>query len=158
LLPGQQEKVLTDPALMPSIRIVPLYDDGLPTTLANALVGQDSVSDILVPRRNAFQLLLADYAIQAEIIYAVSASATHTRASAWFTTDDDARAGVPFTLDGNQFYHRFYYSIPGTIAIHTTATSLIALHEFGRALSSYSNGQILDLYVDSPAGLKVKAG
>src|ERR1700722_8457674 len=153
LLPGQQENLLADPALMPFIRVVSLYDDAVPIALQNALVAQDGSSNILVPRRPAFSPFLAQYAINADVAYAVSASVTHTRASAWFTTDDDTQAGVPFTLDGNRFFHRFYNTIPGTVAIHVTANSLTALHEFGHAISSYSNGKILDLYVDSPAAL-----
>ena len=158
LLPGERENLLADPALMPSIRVVSVYDDGLPITLSNALVAQDGSSNILVPRRTAFSPLLANYKINADVAYAVSASTSHTRASAWFTTDDDGQSGVPFTLDGNQFFHRFYNTIPGTVAIPVTATSLTALHEFGHAISSYSNGKILDLYVDSPAALNNNVG
>jgi hypothetical protein len=158
LLPGQQESLLADPALMPFIRVVSLYDDAVPNALQNALVAQDGSSNILVPRRTAFSPFLARYALNADVAYAVSASVTHTRASAWFTTDDDTQPGVPFTLDGNQFFHRFYNTIPGTVAIHVTANSLTALHEFGHAISSYSNGKILDLYVDSPTALNNKVG
>jgi hypothetical protein len=49
-------------------------------------------------------------------------------------------------------FHRFYKVVPGTIAIHSTASSLTAVHEFGHAISSYTNGKIMDLYVDSAAG------
>src|SRR5205085_2862773 len=108
--------------------------------------------------RAAFAPFLAGHGIDADVAYAVSASSSHNRASAWFTTDDDAQAGLPFTLDGNQLFHRFYNNIPGTVAIHVTADSLTAVHEFGHAISSYSNGKILDLYVDSPIGLNNKTG
>ncbi len=158
LLPGQRENLLAGPAWMPHIQVVSLYDDAVNVTLPNALVAQDGSSDILIARRAAFRPFLAKYAINADVIYAVSGSASHTRASAWFTTDDDTRPGVPFTLDGNQFFHRFYNVIPGTVAIHANANSLTALHEFGHAISSYSNGRILDLYVESPPGLNNKLG
>jgi hypothetical protein len=153
LLAGQREKVLADPAIMPYVQLVSIYDDGLPVAASNSLVAQDGVSDTLVARRTFFKPLLANYGIQADVAYAVSASSSHTRASAWFTSDDDTQSGIPFTLNGNQgFYHRFYNVVPGTVAIHSTATSLTALHEFGHAISSYSNGKILDLYVDSAVG------
>jgi hypothetical protein len=153
LLTGQREKVLADAAIMSYVQLVSIYDDGLPVDASTSLVAQDSVSDTLVARRTFFKPLLANYGVQADVAYAVSASSSHTRASAWFTTDDDTQPGVRFTLNGNQaFYHRFYNVIPGTVAIHSTATSLTALHEFGHAISSYSNGKILDLYVDSAAG------
>jgi hypothetical protein len=152
LLAGQTEKVLANPVIQPYIRLVSLYDDGLSAETVNSLVAQDGASDTLVARRTFFKPFLAKYELEADVAYAVSASATHTRASAWFTTDDDTQNGVPFTLNGAAFYHRFYNLIPGTVAIHSTATSLTALHEFGHAISSYSNGKILDLYVDSPVG------
>jgi hypothetical protein len=153
LLAGQREKMLSDPAIMPNVQIMSLYDDGLSVDSSTSLVAQDSVSDTLVARRTFFKPFLANYAIDADVAYAVSASSSHTRASAWFTTDDDTQPGVPFTLNGNPgFYHRYYNVIPGTVAIHSTASSLTALHEFGHAISSYSNGKILDLYVDSPVG------
>jgi len=158
LLPGQQEVLLADPGIMPFIRVVSLYDDGIAPSLANALVAQDGASNILVARRSIFVAFLANYGIAADVVYAVSASASHTRASAWFTTDDDAGGGVPFTLDGNQCFHRFNSLIPGTVGIHVTPDSLTPLHEFGHAISSYSNGMILDLYVESPVGLNNRLG
>jgi hypothetical protein len=159
LLPGQQEQLLADPAIMPFVQVVSLYDDGLAATAANSLVAQDGGSNILVARRTAFSPFLGNYDINADIIYAVSASASHTRASAWFTTDDDTQPGVAFTLNGNSgFFHRYYNTIPGTVAIHVTSSSLTALHEFGHAISSYSNGKILDLYVDSLVGFNNLVG
>jgi hypothetical protein len=153
ILPGQRESVLADPAIMPFVRVVSLYDDGLPTIASNSLVAQDGASNTLVARRALFNAFLANYGLKADVAYAVSSSPSHTRASAWFTTDDDTRPGVGFTLNGNQgFFHRFYNVIPGTIAIHSTASSLTAAHEFGHAISSYTNGKIMDLYVDSAAG------
>jgi hypothetical protein len=158
LLPGQKEVLLADPAIMPFVRVVSVYDEGLAPSLANALVAQDGNSNILVARRSVFVQFLANYHIEADIVYAVSASSSHTRASAWFTSDDDAQGGVPFSLDGNSFFHRYYNVIPGTVGIHVTSDSLTALHEFGHAVSSYTNGKILDLYVESPVGLNNRLG
>jgi hypothetical protein len=160
-LPGQREAVLAEPSIANAIRIVSLYDDAVPTDLAHALVAQDGNSNTLIARRSVFNAFLAqypDFNITPDVVYAVSASPTHTRASAWFTSDDDGRAGVPFTLDGNPYFHRYYNQIPGTIAIPVTANSLTAIHEFGHAISSYTNGMIVDLYVDSTAGLNNKLG
>ena len=136
---GEQEALLADPGIMPFIRVVSLYDDGVAPSLATALVAQDGSSNLLVARRSVFVAFLANYGIEADVVYAVSASASHNRASAWFTTDDDAGGGVPFSLDGNPLFHRFNCLIPGTVGIHATADSLTALHEFGHAISSYSN-------------------
>jgi hypothetical protein len=157
-LPNQRETLLADPTIAPHVRVVSLFVPGLPLEDANALVAQDGVSNLLVARRSVFVPFLARYALQADVAYAVSASDSHDRASAWFTSDDDARPGCPFALDGITLYHRHYNLIPGTVAIHSNSKSLTALHEFGHALSSYSNGSVVDLYVDSSAGLNNKRG
>ena len=158
-LPGQKERLLGDPSIVgTNIRVVSLFVTGLPATEPNSLVAQDGVSNILVARRANFLPFLATQALYADVAYAVSESATHTRASAWYTSDDDTRPGTPFTLDGTTFAHRYWSLIPGTVALHTTGASLTAVHEFGHALSSYTNGSITDLYVDSPDALNNKLG
>ena len=157
-LPNQREHLLTEPTLAPRVRIVSLFLTGLAPTDTNSLVAQDGASFLLIARRDRFSALLAQFGLEADVAYAITKSDSHTRASAWFTTDDDTRAGVGFTLDGVQFSHRFFCNIPGTVAMHATATSLTALHEFGHAASSYTNGAVMDLYVDSPAALNNKRG
>lgn len=155
-LPNQREAFVNDPTVSAKIRIVSLFISGLPATDINSLAAQDSMSNILVPRRTAFVPFLARYGLHADVAYAVSGSRTHSRASAWFTTDDDSRPGVQFTLDGQVFMHRYYCLIPGTIGLPVDSTSLTALHEFGHALSSYTNGKITDLYVDSDVAVNNK--
>lgn len=157
-LPNQREALLANPAIAPHVRVVALFVPGLPVQPTNALVTEDGVSNLLVARRSEFVPFLARYGLEADVAYAVSGSVSHTRASAWFTSDDDARPGCPFTLDGVTLYHRHYNLIPGTIAIPGKSRSLTALHEFGHALSSYTNGSIVDLYVDSSTGLNNKRG
>jgi hypothetical protein len=157
-LPQQREQFLADPTIAPKIQIVSLFVQGLPVLDVNSLVAQDGDSNLLVARRNNFRSFLVSYGLNADVAYAVSASPTHTRASAWFTSDDDGKGGVGFTLDGVALTHRYYSLIPGTVAIHATANSLTAIHEFGHALSSYSNGMVVDLYVDSNPGLNCKTG
>jgi hypothetical protein len=157
-LANQREVFLADPGIAPKVRLFSIFVAGLPIQGSNSLVGQDSVSELLIARRNAFRPFLKGFGLDADVVYAVSASATHTRASAWFTSDDDAQPGVNFTLDGAAFTHRYYSLIPGTVAMHVTASSMTALHEFGHALSSYSNGMVVDLYVDSNPALNCKSG
>ncbi len=157
-LAGQSEQFLADPQIEPKVRLVSLFVSGLSPQDANSLVGQDPDSDLLIARRNTFRNFMQNFGLDADVAYAVSASNTHTRSSAWFTSDDDSRPGVGFTLDGVSLTHRYFSLIPGTIAMHLTATSLTALHEFGHALSSYSNGKVVDLYVDSNPALNCKAG
>jgi hypothetical protein len=157
-LPNQREALLADPTIALHVRVVSLFVPGLPAQDATSLVAQDSHSNLLVARRFVFVPFLAGYGLQADVAYAVSASESHDRASAWFTSDDDTRPGCPFALDGVTLYHRHFNLIPGTVAIHRTSKSLTALHEFGHALSSYTNGSVVDLYVDSSAGLNNKRG
>jgi hypothetical protein len=157
-LPNQREQALGDPSIAPFVRVVSIFETGLSAVDDNSLVGQDDNTFILNPRRITFRPFLQARNLNVDVAYAVSKSDTNTRASAWFTTDDDSRGGVTFTLDGQSLTHRYYNLIPGTIGIHTTATSVTALHEFHHAISSYSNGRILDLYVDSGAALNCKVG
>lgn len=155
-LPGQGEMLLAPPDIRDEVRIVTLFVAGAGADDSNSLVGQDAVSNILVPRRAAFAPFMNRHGIVADIAYAVSSSASHARASAWFTSDDDGRSGVAFQLDGIQLFHRHFCLVPGTIAIHVDERSLTALHEFQHALSSYSNGKIVDLYVDGSLGVNKK--
>jgi len=157
-LPGQVEALLADPSVAPFVRILSVSVSTLPPDDSTALIAHDNVSNMLIPRRAQFASFLSTHGVEADVAYAVSGSATHTRASAWFTSDDDARLGVPFTLDGVSLSHRFWPLVPGTVAIHKTAASLTALHEFQHAASSYTNGQIVDLYIDSAPGLNCKRG
>jgi hypothetical protein len=155
--------LLSDPTIAPFVRVISIWDSAAGVNSANALVGLDGVSNILVARRNPMKAFVNRYqvggvAINADVIYGISAAVSHTRASAWFTSDDDNRPGVSFTLDGATFVHRFYNDIPGTIAIHSSSTDITPMHEFQHAISSYSNGAIVDLYVDSSPGLNCKVG
>lgn len=158
MLPHQAERFLGDPSVGSGVRIVSIFAPDLPLEDANSLVAQDAVSNVLVARRAVVKPFLARYGQPADLVYVISASETHTRASAWPASDDDAGPGEPFTLDGTTLYHRHNTLVPGTVALHTTTTSLAALHELGHALSSYSNGQIADLYVDNDAGVNKKRG
>jgi hypothetical protein len=158
-MPGQMDPMLSDPAIAPNVRMLSLFHPGLPAEEQFAFVAEDDSSDeLLVARRTAIRDFLLDEDIVADIVYAISGSLTHTRASAWFTSDDDTSPGVPFTIDGVSMHHRQRYLIPGTIGMHFTTSSLTAPHEFQHAISSYSNGMIVDLYVDSPPAINNKRG
>jgi hypothetical protein len=155
-LPGQAEAPLADPSIAPAVRVLSLFQAALPAVDRHAFAAQDGASNLLVARRNAIRDMLQDEGILADVVYAVSGSATHTRASAWHTTDDTTRASIPFRLNGATLQHCRYYGIPGTVALPAGSTSLTAAHEFQHAISSYQNGMIVDLYVDSPAGLNIR--
>jgi hypothetical protein len=157
-LPGQAEHLLSDPQIAAFVRIVSLRVSGLPVTAANALVGESVLGHLLAPRRADMAAFVKRFDIDADVILAVSQSATYTRESAFAATDDDAGPGAAFTVDGVTRFHRHRCLIPGTVALHASSRSLTPLHEFGHAASSFSNGQITDLYVDAPPALNCKAG
>lgn len=158
-LPGQADPMLSDPAVAPAVRVLSLFHAGLPAEARFSFVANDDSSDeLLVARRAAIRDFLLDEGIVADVVYGISGSHTHTRASAWFTSDDDASPGVSFTIDGVSMHHRHRYLVPGTVGMHVTASSLTAPHEFQHAISSYSNGMIVDLYVDSPPAVNNKCG
>src|SRR5262249_44237619 len=121
------------------------------------LVGEFG-AEIVEPRRDSIAAFMKSHGIVADVVYALTASSTHQRASAWFTSDDAARGGVAFTVDGNPFTHRFFNTVPGTVALPISSTSMTGLHEFGHAASSFTDGKVVDQYVDSSPDLNVKSG
>jgi hypothetical protein len=156
-LPGQKEDILAAPTIGPNIRVVKVFLAGLPATDANALVAHYSVN-ITEPRRDKFAAYLALFGLAADVAFAITASATHSRASAWYTTDDPTRGTVPYNLDGVAKATSRFCKIPGTVALHVSSTSMTGLHEFGHAFSSFTEGAVTDQYVDSAPDLNVKHG
>lgn len=163
-LPRQTEGILDDPTIGPHVRIVSFFETTAPDPQANnrdaqALVAQDGDSFLLIARRTQIRDYLQNgFGQTVDVAYAVSGSATHTRASAWFATDDPSNVGVAFALDGQNLVHCNNSFIPGTVAIHHTAQTLTAPHEFGHALSSYQNGMVVDLYIDNGPAVNCKVG
>jgi hypothetical protein len=66
--------------------------------------------------------------------------------------DDTSSGGVAFTYDGAALTHWYETLVPGAVAIHCSATTLTALHEFGHASASATAGMVIDLYADTSAG------
>jgi hypothetical protein len=159
-LPGQAEPLLRDSPYARRIRVTSMYAWGFEPGDATALIGEEDFTGtgILVPRRDVVPAMLRYLGTNPDIVFIVSNSPTNARASAYGTTDDDGRGGVPFTYDGKRFYHRYFHLIPGMAAMHTTSLALTAAHEFGHAFSSYSNGFVTDLYVDGGPEFNRKTG
>jgi hypothetical protein len=132
-----------------NIRFVAIFDTTQGATTANALVGQVA-PNLIEPLRYRLNGFVGRYAENPDIVFCISANTTNTRASAWFTTDDDSRLGVNFTYDGVTGTHRRFTDVPGSAAISTLmdTTGLTAIHEFGHAASDFNNGMVIDLYVD----------
>ena len=148
-VPSQAEDFLADPAVGPNIRIISVFETGLLATAPNSLVEEMVFGSLLAPRRDNYAPYLAQHGLSADVAFAISGSAAFSRASAWGSTDDTARPGSPFTLDGVVRQHFHFPAIPGTVALRVTNRDLTPAHEFGHAASSYTSGFVTDLYVDS---------
>ena len=151
----QTEDLLRAGNLDAEFRIVSIFDPTLTATAANSLV-QELFPNIIMTRRSALVPFVSRYDETADIVMAITGSTTHTRASAWFTTDDASQPGTPFTYDGVNRTHGHFPSIPGSAALPVTvSTGMTPLHEFGHACSDFNNGMVVDLYVDgSPGGFQ----
>jgi hypothetical protein len=156
--PNQAEGLLGDTIIAPKVRFLSLFQRALPPESKFSFVAEDFGGGLLVPRRRAIRDFLQRESLLADIVYVVSASVAIERESAWATSDDDKGPGTTFLLDGKVMSHRHNYLIPGTIALHLKSDGLTAAHEFHHAISSYSNGLIQDLYIDSPPAVNVKCG
>ncbi|MBI2686651.1 MAG: hypothetical protein HYX27_10070 [Acidobacteria bacterium] len=146
-LPAQAENFLADPAIGPRIRLISVFETGLPVSDPNSLVEERVFGGLVAPRRGRYAPYLARHGILADVAYAISASDDFRRASAYGTTDDTGRPGTPFRLDGQSLMHWHFPDISGTVAMHLTARSLTPAHEFGHAASSYNSGFVTDLYI-----------
>jgi hypothetical protein len=148
-LPGQAETMFG--TISPGWRILTVFDSTRPASKKNALVAHDNTR-LVMPRQKAFAPFLKKFSepgmgkLRADVAFAVTASATHSRCSAQPTSDDEDGPGLPFTVDGRQMRHRQKNKAPGAVAFHVTAASLVPLHEFSHAASSFKNGKITDLY------------
>jgi hypothetical protein len=148
-LPYQAETMLAP--IAHDFCVVSIFDDGLALADQNTLVAENG--DLVEARQDRFANFLTQFAvsglsrIKADVAFAVTAS-NKTRSTAWFTYDNDAGDGVPFSIDNMNLFHRHNNIHPGVVALHSSAYSLVALHEFGHAASSWTNGMVIDLYVD----------
>jgi hypothetical protein len=131
------------------IRIVSIFDETRTAVTATSLA-HEVAPNIMETRRDRLKSFLAGYGVTADVVFVLHGSTTHDRASAWFTTDDAARAGVSVTFDGTTRTHGRFASIPGSAAVPISfdTTGLTPLHEFGHAASDFGNGMVIDLYVD----------
>jgi hypothetical protein len=141
------EDVLRSGGLDSHIQFVTVFDSTRPVTDGSALVQEDTIN-MVSPRRDLFKSLMGAYVVSADVSFAITGSATHTRSSAWGTTDDLDKPLVSYTYDALTRTHGRFASIPGTVALSVTADRITPLHEFGHAASNLDHGLIDDLYVD----------
>jgi hypothetical protein len=152
----QTEDVLRALDLDAGFRIVSIFDPTIAASAATALAKEDP-PDIMEPQRSLLASLLSGYGERADVVMVLHGSTTHTRSSAWFTSDDPAGASTSFTYDGTTQVHGHFNTVPGSAALPASvSTGMTPLHEFGHACSDFTNGMIVDLYVDGgPGGFQV---
>ena len=137
-----------------------MYISGMAPSASTSLVAEDNVpySNYVLPRRDAVVAMLASLGMNPDIVFLVTESQLYYLAHSWGTTDDDSRGGIATTCDGMAITHRFYHTIPGTVALNVINNQMTAAHEFGHAFSSYTNGFVTDLYRDGDAKFNRKVG
>ncbi len=136
------------------MRIVSVFDRTRQADAANSLAHEVPGSNVMETRRSVLVAFLASFGLTADMVFVVHGSTTHTRASAWFTTDDSLQAGTAFQFDGVARTHGYFPRIPGSAAIPVSVDQrgLTIIHEFGHAASDFNNGKVIDLYNDGGDG------
>lgn len=160
-LPGQCDQMLGRSMHASKVKFHSMYISDLIATDATAFAGEEVASGtgMLTPRRTAVSGMLNWLGVNPDVVFIVTNSPTHTRASAFASKDDIGRGGVATSYDGHPFIHCYWHSLPGIATIHVTgSTSLTGAHEFCHAFSSYPNAFIADLYVDGSAAFNRKSG
>jgi hypothetical protein len=143
------------------VRFESVFVRGLVANGTTALVEQEDATgtNIAMPRRAAVSALLAWLGLDPDVVFIVTNSPTHQRASAFPATDDTTGGTSASQYDGRPFLHYHRHQVPGMAAIHATgSTSLTGAHEFGHAFSSLPGAFIADLYVDGGPAFNRKEG
>jgi hypothetical protein len=151
---GVAEDLLRQGDIDARMRLVSIFDPTRPADAANSLAHEIPMSNVMETRRSVLAAFLASFGTVADMVFVIHGSTTHTRASAWFTTDDALLAGTPYTFDGAARVHGHFPRIPGSAAIPVTVdqTGLTIIHEFGHGASDFVNGKVIDLYNDGGDG------
>jgi hypothetical protein len=142
------ESLLREDNLDASVRFVSIFDNTQGATSANALV-RAIAPNMIEPVRERMNGFTGRYGEDPDIVFCLTGSTMFTRASAWFTTDDNTKDGVNFIYDGTARTHRRFTDVPGSAALSLLMRTdgLTAIHEFGHAASDFNNGMVIDLYV-----------
>lgn len=151
---GVAEDLLRQGDIDARMRLVSVFDPTRPADADNSLAHEVPQSTMMETRRAVLAPFLATFGVVADMVFVIHGSTTHTRASAWPTTDDSALAGTAYTFDGVARTHGHFPRVPGSAAIPVSVDrrGLTVIHEFGHAASDFNNGSVADLYYDGQAG------
>jgi hypothetical protein len=86
-------------------------------------LAQEVTPNIMETRRAQLGSFLSGYTTGADVVMVVHGSTSHDRASAWFTSDDTAKAGTSFTYAGVNRSHRAPSTYEDTMASAASSTS-----------------------------------
>jgi hypothetical protein len=152
---GVAEDLLRQNNIDAQMRFVSIFDPTRPADAANSLAHEVPQSNVMETRRSVLASFLATFGVVADMVFVIHGSTSHTRASAWFTTDHTTLAGTAYTFDGVTRTHGHFPRIPGSAAIPVSVdqSGLTIIHEFGHAASDFNNGMVIDLYVDGGDGV-----
>jgi hypothetical protein len=147
------ESILRTDNLDRLLRFVAIFDDTRQADANTALVASRD-PNLINPLPDAAAAYVGAYWERPDIIYAVTDSATFTRASAQAIVDGTPANAAPYTYDGTNLGHSLRPRRPGVIAQSTNMdmTGLTAIHEWGHAASE-ANAWVWDLYVDGGSGM-----
>jgi hypothetical protein len=134
------------------LRFVAVFDDTRQADVNTALLASRA-PNLINPLPDAAAAYVGAYWERPDIVYAVTDSATFTRASAQAIVDAAPTNAGPYTYDGTNRGHGLRPRRPGVIALSTNmdTTGLTAIHEWGHAASEAS-AWVWDLYVDAGSG------
>ncbi len=151
---GVTEDILRHNDIDARMRLISIFDSTRPANAANSLAHEVPASNIMETRRAVLVPFLASFGVVADMVLIIHGSTTHTRASAWFTTDNAALAGTLYTFNGANRTHGHFPRIPGSAAIPVSLdqSGLTVIHEFSHASSDFNNGKVVDLYNDTGDG------
>jgi hypothetical protein len=132
---GMAEDILRQGDIDARMRMVSVFDSSRPADAANSLAHEIPQSTTMETRRSVLAPFLATFGIVADMVFVIHGSTTHTRASAWYTTDDSALGGTAYNYDGVARVHGHFPRIPGSAAVPVSVdtSGLTVIHEFAHA-------------------------
>ena len=155
------------PEIFSRLKIITIFDENSEKLDQNALCYESPGTITLAPRKATQDgagihsipyEYIKSFDVDADVIFIISASQTHSQSSARFAVENAALDGEGFeftftddlTDAGMQpGTHTYYSDLPGIIALSAWDDRLkTPVHEFAHAMSSIKNGAIVDEYVD----------
>jgi hypothetical protein len=149
-----QEDVLRRDDIDAHMRLVTIFDPGLPPTDENALL--EIYNWLMAGRQVQVRPFLERHREAADVAFLFHGHALYETGNARVTVDDSTLPGTSFTFDGQPRRHGHFPRWPGTVSMQLSdegpdyPPASSALHEYLHAASDVANGFVADLYHDDP--------